>query len=1495
MTDVYFMRKFLLLSTLLLCCSLNSRAQCNPTGPQSDCERSLLAFEANSPGYTSQVMWDFGDGTTSTQINPSKTYDQAGTYTVVFEGSGSAGSCTTSLTVQIRPTPEIKVSLISDESQCFKNNLFCLIDSTITVGKVTDQTYLISNGLRIDSINPKFPHTLCMPLKDPQGGKYSLDITSKDSNGCRATKTFPAIFTVYPLFNASFTNISPGPNPGCGTTLGRFKNTSTISLAEVESFTWHYGDGTSTMGTTDSGNLWATGSHTYTAAGSFDVKLTILAKSGCQDSFTLEDAVGNTIINPSISAGGEEFSIQDMPIEFHVDGLPSGTPSVFIWNFGNPALGSENTNLQTLNPKKTFNLGSHLISLRLYVSGCSFILLDTIQVLGPLAQIETATNKIPLSQKFQCSGNDSVYFTNYSSFYQNDSKPYDEDSLVTNNGKSQFAFNYTPPFPGSNGSGDQTPLASLAHIANRTMGPQVQRVWDFGDKYAPQCTTSLAKGINLGINCNYSEDEFPVHKYLSWDSIYHTEYFLTNDSFTWTKYNELSKSCYIEYVDTTNPNKHYEIFSKTIPSDYTATLTLRDTIKNVESKDVVTLKMHATLGDRLTVSKKNWCQADCTWAADSLDNVCHALPDERSNYVKFDLGETAGYFAINFDSAANPNNFEPWDKMNALAGSVTAERLRINQYFINNGKLPTKIMRGYTAEEINKSADKTIGLIVGSGPFQSNGLPSCLDTFWYPNLIHLSTADASFELITEDSSSHFCNVKDVSFKIDNAFQKNIATLSWDWGYSEYTEGPDFDKYIEEFHYLEDYEGPSPSRNDKNLIYAGEKWLYNYVVRISINATTGITLHDTVVTAIVKDWQTTSTLDHNDLFLFNLYKSLGYTEIPENEFYKLLIQGNLGCIDTTGLSEYIEIIRKEYRDTKDVFTIGDRRYRYINATETDSIEVAHILHFRDSSLQGYDTLIVGNDTTLGVWEKEYTYLEITNGDTITRNASGPMAPTLTIQNREGCTSTASNRFNIGFFREYSMSEATLCKELNTRLDYNILYYQNGVTDPETYPYFAVNYWEMYSTFSNERETITVDWDSTDGVWDNDRSYVPNHTYRKKGDYTVTVIAKDSTGCRDTAYLSVSVSSAEASFGYELDSRTCVKKVNFTDSSTSTSGDTIVAWEWDFGDGTRNSILQNPTHNYTQNGYFNVRLTIRSVLGCYESIEKMIYISGPQPEFEFDSWEILDTAVICAGDSIFLANTSRGDYNQPSYIQDWGDGSVSVAPGIGERYGHQYNRAGTYDLFLNVTDFILGADSRCSRVYPDTNPELLVQNRLVVVVNERPSVRIGGRTVPTYQDHPTEFIALLDPKYTRINWIIQDGSSTPISKVVPDTALIYKFQDVGVFNVILAPEYDKIPRCWDRDTFEIKVLNASLNSITEPAIGLDIFPNPAYDKVYVISKEGTLINDIQVTDILGKSYSLKHIKSGTKVTIDVSVLAAGTYTLRVVTNRGTIAKKIQVLRE
>ncbi|MCA6073337.1 PKD domain-containing protein [Fulvivirga sedimenti] len=152
-------------------------------------------------------------------------------------------------------------------------------------------------------------------------------------------------------------------------------------------------------------------------------------------------------------------------------------------------------------------------------------------------------------------------------------------------------------------------------------------------------------------------------------------------------------------------------------------------------------------------------------------------------------------------------------------------------------------------------------------------------------------------------------------------------------------------------------------------------------------------------------------------------------------------------------------------------------------------------------------------------------------------------------------------------------------------------------------------------------------------------------------------------------------------------------------------TIVAWEWDFGDGTSASNLQNPTHQYAAAGFYDVTFTVTSDLGCSSTIVQNIRV-GAVPEVAFD-W-----VGSCGNDPIAFEDlTPTSSLVVPNTITwDFGDGDVitlnagaTIPPGThgGRTFGtmdmpmHLYQTSGYYDVTLTVV-----TDSDCQNTSVQT---------------------------------------------------------------------------------------------------------------------------------------------------------------------------------------------------
>jgi PGF-pre-PGF domain-containing protein len=104
--------------------------------------------------------------------------------------------------------------------------------------------------------------------------------------------------------------------------------------------------------------------------------------------------------------------------------------------------------------------------------------------------------------------------------------------------------------------------------------------------------------------------------------------------------------------------------------------------------------------------------------------------------------------------------------------------------------------------------------------------------------------------------------------------------------------------------------------------------------------------------------------------------------------------------------------------------------------------------------------------------------------------------------------------------------------------------------------------------------------------------PTHTYTTVGTYTVTLTAENGNGTSTEVKTNYIVVDAVpvlpvAGFSGTPTSGTVPLTVVFTDLSSSAT-----SWEWNFGDSSANSTIQNPTHTYTTVGTYTVTLTVEN---------------------------------------------------------------------------------------------------------------------------------------------------------------------------------------------------------------------------------------------------------------------------------------------------------------
>lgn len=228
------------------------------------------AFDASgstdADGTVTSDAWDFGDGATGTGTAPTHTYAKAGTYTVtltVTDDGGATGTATGTVTAaapaaNVPPTAAftasasglgvaVDASASSDPDGTVASYAWTFGDGGTATGVTASHTYAASGT-----------NTVRLTVTDDRGATTS---TSKDVTVVAANTPPTASFT---------TKVADLGVSVDGTA-------STDADGTVASWAWDFGDGTASA-------TGGTQSHTYAAAGSYTVKLTVTDNGGATNS-----------------------------------------------------------------------------------------------------------------------------------------------------------------------------------------------------------------------------------------------------------------------------------------------------------------------------------------------------------------------------------------------------------------------------------------------------------------------------------------------------------------------------------------------------------------------------------------------------------------------------------------------------------------------------------------------------------------------------------------------------------------------------------------------------------------------------------------------------------------------------------------------------------------------------------------------------------------------------------------------------------------------------------------------------------------------------------------------------------------------------------------------------------------------------------------------------------------------------------------------------------
>jgi PKD repeat protein len=274
-----------------------------------------VMFVDNSLGSTPMTyQWDFGDGSTSTEQNPSHMYTQRGMYTVKLTVTNNYGSST-----------EIKKDYISigmgpvadfTATPTIGNVPLSVKFTDNSRGQVATWVWDFGDGKGSNEKNPT--HTYWTY------GVHNVILTVSNDYGS-SDKTKTSFITVIGPLTSKFT---PYPISGKAPLSVQFTDRS---IGSPTSWNWDFGDGTT--------SIVQNPEHTFTSGGAFDVKLDITRGTDTATSTQVVNVGGVPIADfvgaPTSVNVGETVTFTDKS---------SNSPNEWLWDFGDTkTLTSQNT------------------------------------------------------------------------------------------------------------------------------------------------------------------------------------------------------------------------------------------------------------------------------------------------------------------------------------------------------------------------------------------------------------------------------------------------------------------------------------------------------------------------------------------------------------------------------------------------------------------------------------------------------------------------------------------------------------------------------------------------------------------------------------------------------------------------------------------------------------------------------------------------------------------------------------------------------------------------------------------------------------------------------------------------------------------------------------------------------------------------------------------------------------------------------------------------
>jgi len=1196
--------------------------------PTSSCDpATVFQFRNNIIGNNSW-LWNFGDGTTSTQQNPNHTFPSSGNYNVSLIVTNSFGCRDTSDTpTRINVTPANWAGFTANiDSGCAPLS----VDFMTPVVYVTYIKWDFGDGTSSTNYAPSHTYT--------NSGNYTVTMTIATANGCSDTIVRTNYIHVATKPAPSFTYVN---SVGCGPLTVNFTNTSTNYVSCL----WVFGDGTTS---TDPNPI-----HTYTNSGKFNVTLKCWGPGGCTKSIVYYDIVKVTRTT-AMFAVDKRIGCPPLTVNFSNLSPPSGL--TYLWDFG------DGTSSTLQNPTHTYNTSANF-DVRLIVRdslGCTDTLTKPsfIQTINPVANYippPTTVGCAPLTTQFtDATAGSTSWNWNFgdgtTSNLQNPVHSYTSPGLYTVSLTTTSAgggCTQTIPvfstFDVKGGYAGFTHTATIcppweATFVDTSMNA-VSWLWDFGDG-----TTST--------------QQHPDHTFNS--PGYHSV------SLTVTTADGCS------YTTMQSNSVYYAPFGANF---YGVTL---------DSIFPARVQFHAN-----SVGATGWLWDFGDGTSSSLENPLHVY-NSFANY-NVTLIISNGVCTLFYDPP--PFIFGNPDSSSVDVGNS-------GEPVVQRGCTPlavtfTQTVPGFSSWHWDFGDGSTSSLQYPQHTYTDPGIYTVIltatDTLGIvqvqrmDSIVRVSGPKAGF-IVNQNAT---CNNTQVMLQ-----DTSTNAAFWHWNFGDST--------------------LSSLQNPSHIYING---LPNYIITQTVTDTMGC--RSSISTSIFSNFVSPMMASENEIcgtdtvhFFTSLLNYASYfwdfgdsttsTQVSPHHVYmqegvytvSLTVTDNAGCTQSFTMNPPISVNLPVAAFT----STGTHGCTNLNVLFTNQSQhgTAYLWDFGDGSTSSitnplhpymdagvYDvslTVFSGNCVSR-VDYPQYIRVDTAHAD-FSWSTSSICTP-FTVQFTDLSANAVSWKWLFGNGDSSTVQNpSTVYTQTYGRPTKLAIVDINGCTDTATSP--PIYPLQSRFTTSVDSGCIPVQvqfqntsqngahffWDFGDGTTSNLNH--PSHTYTQAGSYDIMLIAyANSTngGCSDTLYMPAKIHALEPKAGFMTpDVYACAPSlVNFTDLSI--DGDSYL---WDFGDSTT-STNKTPSHIYNNPGIYTVSLIVKSNSGCSDTLIRPQYIQvlGPVTKFVASAFE---------GCAPFDVTFTDQSVNAVSWSWNYGDGysSISTNP------THTFQDTGVFTVSLVTSD-------------------------------------------------------------------------------------------------------------------------------------------------------------------------------------------------------------------